>query len=154
MAALAGVAMYSWGKREQDFFTHELDRRGLDESRNAWLNTDYEVPSDEPGLDTPRFDSFSDAQTVLTVGSLDTLAAAIDDVIVGDDGRVPGALPSVEVLEDLHLTGASPEAIEAFEEGTEISDISPSDLLETQPTKEPSLEYTPPEETLDNAPTL
>ncbi len=40
-----------------------------------------------------------------------------DEVILGGDGRVPGALPPSEVIEDMQITNADPEAIAAYEAG-------------------------------------
>ena len=70
--------------------------------------------------------------TLLTSNGLDNLAGAVDEVILGGDGRVPTALSPAEVTEDLHLAGMDDEAIAAFEEGVGTSTVSPSDEIDSQ----------------------
>lgn len=131
-AALAGAAIYDWSQQEEGFFEAELATRGLDESLATWRDDAHELPADEAGVETPRFDHAADSLAVLTTTGLDNLAGAVDEVILGGDGRVPGALPPVEVIEDMQLTGADPDAIAAYEAGVGASVISPNELIEAQ----------------------
>ncbi|MCQ4624929.1 hypothetical protein KBX18_05040 [Corynebacterium sp. CCUG 69979] len=78
-----------------------------------------------------------------------------DEVILGGDGRVPGALPPSEVIEDMQITNADPEAIAAYEAGAGTSTVSPSDALEQQePAIEPAQLAVEQEVELHDAPTL
>lgn len=131
-AALAGAAIYHWNQQEEGFFEAELATRGLDESLATWRDDAHELPTDETGIETPRFDHTADSMAVLTTTGMDNLASAVDEVILGGDGRVPGALPPAEVIEDMQLTGADPDAIVAYEQGVGASVMSPTDMLDDQ----------------------
>lgn len=131
-AFLAGEAIYRWSQQEQGFFRDELRDRGFDESLETWQNEHHDIANEDEGIETPRFDHALGSMAVLTSAGLDNLANAIDEVILGGDGRVPGALPPSEVVEDMQLTGADPDAIVAYEAGVGVSPISPTDLLEQQ----------------------
>lgn len=132
MAALAGMALYDWSRQEQDFFATELENRGHTEALDTWRDETHDLPVDEHGLDTQRFDHLSRSLSVLTITSLENMAGAVDEVILGGDGRVPGALPPAEVIDDMQLTGADPDAIVAYEAGVGASALSPNELLEAQ----------------------
>lgn len=136
-AFLAGEAVYRWSKQEQGFFRDELHNRGFDESLATWQDEQYNPDAHKEGIDTPHFDHTLGAMTVLTTAGLDNLANSIDDVILGGDGRVPGALPPSEVIEDMQITNAEPDAIAAYEAGVGASPVSPSDLIDQQ---EPQME--------------
>lgn len=133
MAALAGAAIYQWSQQEQDFFEGGLESRGFDQALSAWKGNDpvSEIEG-EKALDTPRFDQLASQLTLLTSNGLDNLAGAVDEVILGGDGRVPTALSPAEVTEDLHLAGMDDEAIAAFEEGVGTSTVSPSEEIDSQ----------------------
>lgn len=131
-AFLAGEAVYRWSQQEQGFFRDELHNRGFDESLETWQDEQYEPSHRDEGIDTPRFDHSVASLAVLTTAGLDNLANAIDEVILGGDGRVPGALPPAEVIEDMQITNADPDAIVAYETGVGTSPISPADLLDEQ----------------------
>lgn len=139
MAALGGAVLYHWSQQEQGFFEAELNDRGFEQSLATWQDPEYKLPSglsalrdgDTP-LETERFDQLSESTSVLTPHSLDNMAAAIDEVVLGGDGRVPGALPQAEVIEDMQITGADPDAIAAYEAGAGTSMVSPSESIEVQ----------------------
>lgn len=141
-AALAGAAIYHWSQQEEGFFEAELATRGLDESLAMWRDDAHELPTDETGIATPRFDHTADSLAVLTTTGLDNLASAVDEVILGGDGRVPGALPPVEVIEDMQLTGADPDAIVAYETGVGASVVSPTEHIDAQGTTPTAPEVT------------
>lgn len=141
MAALAGAALYDWSRQEQDIFETELENRGLDESLDIWRDDSYDLAGDDEGIALERFDQLSQSLSVLTVNGLENLASAVDEVILGGDGRVPGALPPAEVIEDMQVTGADPDAIAAYEAGVGTSSMSPSDEIEMQGLQPPTREH-------------
>ncbi|MHA2788324.1 hypothetical protein ACXZ66_04115 [Corynebacterium sp. S7] len=134
MAALGGVAVYHWSQQEQGFFESELNNRGFDESLATWRDPNHDLPIEEEALATDRFDHLSETVSVVTPSSLDGMAAAVDEVVLGGDGRVPGALPPVEVIEDMQITGADADAIAAYEIGVGTSAVSPSEQIDAQAT--------------------
>lgn len=133
MAALAGAAIYHWSQQEQQFFEDELLSRGFDQALATWKGNDTaEVIDGETAVETPRFDQLASRITILTSNGLDNLAGAVDEVILGGDGRIPTALSPAETIEDMHLAGMDGEAIAAFEEGVGTSTISPTDEIDAQ----------------------
>lgn len=154
-AFLAGEALYRWSHQEQGFFHDELHNRGFEESLATSQDEQYEPANDDDRIDTPRFDHTVASLAVLTTAGLENLADSIDEVILGGDGRVPGALPPAEVIEDMQITNADPEAIAAYEAGVGTSTVSPSDALEQQePAIEPAELAVEHEVELNDAPTL
>ncbi|WP_147291514.1 hypothetical protein [Corynebacterium senegalense] len=137
-AALGGAVLYAWSKQEEQTFERELANRGFEESLARWRE-DATVTDDDAGsLATDRFDQAFDRLSVVTVGSLETLAVALDEVLLGNDGRVDGALPASEVIEDMQITGAHPDAVAAYEQGVGVSPVSPTDALTEQGPLEPT----------------
>lgn len=139
-AALAGMVIYGWSRQEEDIFTAELNNRGLGESLAVFQDPDYEPPANEAGIDN-NFADHADALRVLTIDGLDSLAGAIDEVILGGDGRVPGALPPAEVIDDLAVMGADPEAIAAYDQAVGAGYTSPTDTVVQQAANQPATAY-------------
>ena len=131
-AALGGAVLYAWSKQEEQTFERELANRGFEESLASWREDATVTDNDAGSLATDRFDQAFDRLSVVTVGSLETLAVALDEVLLGNDGRVDGALPASEVIEDMQITGAHPDAVAAYEEGVGVSAVSPTDQLVEQ----------------------
>lgn len=133
MAALAGTAIYHWSEKEQSFFEKELQSRGLSEALKVWQGNEPSTELKNTTIpETPRFDALIDRITVLTSNGLDNLAGAVDEVILGGDGRVRTALSPAEVIEDMHLAGMNPEIIAAFEEGVGTSTVSLTEEIGAQ----------------------
>lgn len=132
VAALAGAAIYHWSQQEQQFFDNELAARGFDESLAAWHGQTLSPTEVDEHTPTPRFDTTVETLRVITAASLDTLAEAIDEVILGDDGRIPGALSPAEVVEDMSITGMETDAIAAYETGVGTSTASLTDAAAAQ----------------------
>lgn len=132
-AALAGAVLYHWSAQEQDVFDQEMQDRGLLESMKAW-HTD----APDPGFDSlgalamPRFDALATRLRAVTATSIQHLAGAIDEVLQENHYPPLKALSPAELLEDMHLAGMDPEAIEAFEKGVGSSIVSPNDEIRTQ----------------------
>ena len=149
MAALAGTTLYAWTRQEENFFTDELANRGFDNALHAWKNPEHEpavdtiAAMDETAVDTERFDRATDLLSSLSIATLENLAQAVDEVILGNDNRVEGALPPAEVIEDMQITGADPEAIDAFATAVGTSPVSPTYILQSQQPQPNTYTHTP-----------
>lgn len=127
-AALVGLAVGRWSQGlnlpEEHFFEDELERRGFEKSLATWRGEDTAEDSDTVLLGTDRFDQHADRVSALTRNGLDGMALALDQVFLGGDEHMSGALTPAELTEDMQAVGMHPEAVEAFEIGVGAFDIS------------------------------